>query len=449
VSYELVQLLPRLTSLWIPPLLVAFFAALYPQESSLHVVRWSLLFALLYSPVLWLVPLPFMLETPTYLYLIGGLVMIGYASSVLLQATRARRPYARLLWLSFVPVTFTATLEILAQWGVVPFTHWTPWALLCGIGGQTLVLSHRFTQAFTAVEILAEHLNRTNQAYYRFVPREFLRLLGRNDITAIELGDQSQQEMTVLFADVRGFTSLSEQMTPRENFAFINTLMGGISPLIREHHGFIDKYIGDGIMALFPRCPEDALQAAVAMRQRLNTFNAARESQGHHPIRLGIGIHVGSLMLGTVGEPQRMDGTVIADVVNAASRLESLTKRYGVMLIVSEQVWRALDHAEQYSARRLGVVRAKGKRDPITLYEVFEGDATDGAQLKRQTRAEFETGLRHFKDGEFALAQQAFAQVLSAHPQDPAALYYHKQSEFYSTHAPPPDWDGIEVSTEK
>jgi two-component system sensor histidine kinase ChiS len=162
-----------------------------------------------------------------------------------------------------------------------------------------------------------------------------------------------------------------------------------------------------------------------------------------------MGIHTGVLMLGTVGEPQRMDGTVIADAVNAAARLENLTKRYGVMLIVSEPVLRTLEDGARAGARLLGAVRVKGKRDAITLYEVFEGDPAESAQLKRQTRADFETGLQHFKSGEFALAQQAFAHVLSAHPQDPAALYYHKQSEFYGTHAPPSDWDGIEVLTEK
>jgi two-component system sensor histidine kinase ChiS len=394
-------------------------------------------------------PLPFVLETPTYLYLAGVLAMILYAFSVLARAAYARRPDAWLLWSSFLPVTISATLEIFAQWQVAPVSHWTPWALLLAIGGQMFALSRRFTQAFAAIEAFAERLERTNRAYYRFVPREFLRLLGREDITAIELGDQSQHEMTVLFADVRGFTSLSERMTPRENFTFINTLFGGISPLIREHHGFIDKYMGDGIMALFPRYPDDALKAALAMRQRLDEFNATRVAQQQSPIRMGIGIHVGVLMLGTVGEPQRMDGTVIADTVNAAARLESLTKRYGVMLIVSEPVLHALGDGARDGVRWLGAVRVKGKRDSITLYEVFEGDPAESAQLKRQTRADFETGLQHFKDGEFTLAQQAFTRVLSAHPQDPAALYYRKQSEFYCAHAPPPDWDGIEVLTEK
>jgi two-component system sensor histidine kinase ChiS len=321
--------------------------------------------------------------------------------------------------------------------------------MLLAIGGQTFVLSRRFTQTFAAIEAFAERLERANRAYYRFVPREFLRLLGRDDIVSIELGDQSQHEMTVLFADVRGFTSLSERMTPRENFSFINTLFGGISPLIREHHGFIDKYMGDGIMALFPRYPDDALKAALAMRRRLDEFNATRVAQQQQPIRMGIGIHVGVLMLGTVGEPQRMDGTVIADVVNAASRLESLTKRYGVMLIVSEQILRALDHAENYGVRWLGAVRVKGRRAPITLYEVFEGDPVESAQLKRQTRADFETGLQHFKRGEFVAAQALFAHVLQQHSHDSAAAYYREQAKFYCMRGTPPDWDGVEMLLEK
>ena len=131
-------------------------------------------------------------------------------------------------------------------------------------------------RAYETIEQQAQALERISRAYYRFVPQAFLQLLGKRDITTVELGDQIQRTMTVLFVDVRGFTALSESMTPEENFTFINRLLRHLGPLIRDHHGFIDKYLGDGIMALFPSSRPMPLHAACAMRKTLRRFNASR-----------------------------------------------------------------------------------------------------------------------------------------------------------------------------
>jgi class 3 adenylate cyclase len=133
--------------------------------------------------------------------------------------------------------------------------------------------------------------------------------------------------MSILFSDIRSFTTLSESMMPDENFAFINAYLERMGPVIRDHNGFIDKYIGDAIMALFKNA-DDALRAGLAMLDTLDQFNAGRRAAGQQPIAIGIGINTGSLMLGTIGERHRMDGTVISDAVNLAARVESLTKDY-------------------------------------------------------------------------------------------------------------------------
>ncbi len=123
-------------------------------------------------------------------------------------------------------------------------------------------------------------LTSLNAVYERFVPREFLSLLGKKSILEISLGDQIKQKMTVMFADVRGWTTLSESMSPRENFNFINAYLQWVSPVIKEHHGFIDQYYGDGVMALFPGTADDAVQAAIAMHAAVKNFNSQREQQG-------------------------------------------------------------------------------------------------------------------------------------------------------------------------
>ncbi|MEG3972906.1 AAA family ATPase, partial [Microcoleus sp. T2B6] len=165
-----------------------------------------------------------------------------------------------------------------------------------------------------------------NQAYERFVPNQFLQFLDKSSIIDVELGDQVQLEMSVLFSDIRDFTTLSETMTPKDNFRFINSYLSRMEPVINENNGFIDKYIGDAIMALFSGEANNAVKAGIAMLHCLVEYNQNRANSGYGPIQIGIGINTGTLMLGTVGGQNRMEGTVISDAVNLASRVESLTK---------------------------------------------------------------------------------------------------------------------------
>jgi len=154
----------------------------------------------------------------------------------------------------------------------------------------------------------AELTSSLNAIYERFVPREFLSLLGKKSILEISLGDQIKQKMTVMFADVRDWTTLSESMSPRENFNFINAYLQWVSPVIKEHHGFIDKYLGDGVMALFPGSADDAVQAAIALHAAIDNFNNQREQNGLQPIAIGVGLHIGDLMLGIIGNEDRLQG---------------------------------------------------------------------------------------------------------------------------------------------
>ena len=176
-------------------------------------------------------------------------------------------------------------------------------------------------------------------SYARFVPKQFLTNLGKTSILDVKLGDQISKEMTVMFSDIRSFTDLSEKMTPEENFNFINSYLSRMSPIIQNHHGYIDKFMGDGIMALFDGMPDNALNAAIAMQKHIVVYNLHRDSQGYEPIRIGIGMHTGRLMLGAIGGIERMEGTVISDSVNLGSRIEGLTKIYGIKIAISEKTF--------------------------------------------------------------------------------------------------------------
>ncbi|GIX06875.1 MAG: hypothetical protein KatS3mg115_1278 [Candidatus Poribacteria bacterium] len=304
-------------------------------------------------------------------------------------------------------------------------------------------------RAHEELKFLYEELQRMNAAALRFVPREFLHLLGQANVYAVELGDFVQRDLTILFSDIRDFTTLSEGMTPEETFRFINRYLGEVGPCIRTCRGFIDKYMGDGIMALFPESPEDAVQAAIKMKSTLQEYNRRREAQGQHPIRTGIGIHSGFAMLGTVGEPERMDGTVISDAVNAASRLEALTKYYGADAILSARSWEGVQHPERYHVRFLGRAQVKGRAQPLIIYELLDAAPEPERELKLKTRERFEEGLQLYYARDFAEASVAFHSVLRMNPSDLAARLYLERAATYLVHGVPEGWNGVEVFTNK
>ena len=191
----------------------------------------------------------------------------------------------------------------------------------------------------------------------------------------VRLGDGIEREMTVLVQRRALVHDALRGMSPGETFGFINDLLAHTGPVVREYGGIVDKYVGDAIMALFPGPTDDALQRGdrdAARGRGATTASAPRADLP--PIAVGVGLHRGSLMLGTIGEAERMDGTVIADAVNVASRVEGLTKYFGAPILVTESVYAALSDPSRYAMRYLGRVPVKGKLNEIGIYEVLDAE---------------------------------------------------------------------------
>jgi len=248
--------------------------------------------------------------------------------------------------------------------------------ILAVVGRRSTLLLKRQIDVQEVAERYADTLKRVNESLERFIPREFLGFLGKDNILEIGLGDWTECEMTIFFLDIRDFTVLSESMSPRDNFRFLNSFLRTFGPIIRTHGGFVDKYPGDGIMALYPGIPDDALRAALEMRTKLLDYNAGRAEGGYAPIRVGIGIHSGPLMLGTIGENNRMDSAVISDTVAAASRLEALNKKFGTDILFSGDTLRRLSRPEVFSSRLLAEEAVKGKAGAVQVFELLGAAAT-------------------------------------------------------------------------
>ncbi len=296
-----------------------------------------------------------------------------------------------------------------------------------------------------------------NAVASKFVPNAFIHSLGRKDIMDVKLGDAVAQDVTVMFSDIRDYASLSETMTPEENFRFVNAFNQRMGPVIQDNQGFVNQYLGDAIMALFKESPTDGLRAAVQMQKTLRLYNEERKEKALPPIRIGIGLHSGPLVMGIIGDDQRMDAATISDTVNTASRIESLTKYFKVNILLSEESLRqiqveAANHSQltdSFHFRFLGEVQLKGKQEPTGIYECFDGDQPDIIRKKTESFALFDQAMQMYFSRQFDLSTLAFEKALTIHPEDQTAQHFLEKSRASQVNGVSSEWTGIEVMTFK
>ncbi|HBB32252.1 MAG TPA: adenylate/guanylate cyclase domain-containing response regulator [Cyanobacteria bacterium UBA8803] len=221
-----------------------------------------------------------------------------------------------------------------------------------------------------------------SEKFRLFVPEQYLDRIAPQGVESIQLGNAREEEITVLFCDIRGFTTIAESQSTMETFKWLNAFFTHMSQAVAACHGFVDKFLGDALLAVFDR-PEhhaaDALTAALLMQDRLNQFNGDRGAYNlKSPINIGIGIHTGLGLIGTVGSDQRMDSTVIGDVVNTAARLEELTKSYKCNILasnttiehISTRVTMTQLETQFFESRWVDRITPRGKQQALDLYEI-------------------------------------------------------------------------------
>ena len=250
-----------------------------------------------------------------------------------------------------------------------------------------------------SLETLFNEKDKAEKFYYKFVPQKFKEYLGKENISDLELGDASTRDLTVLFCDIRSFSINSEIMTAKENFAFVNTVYGKAGPIIRENNGFIDKYIGDAIMALFENS-DDAVKAGCELYRAIVLDPKTAEELSVSSINIGIGLHSGMAMVGIVGESERLSGTVISDTVNLSSRLESLTKQYKTAMLISKDTLDRMADPESVNLRYLGMVQVAGVNEVKSVYEVLDCLPDEEKQKRSANADDFREAIRLFHLGQ-------------------------------------------------
>jgi adenylate cyclase len=254
-----------------------------------------------------------------------------------------------------------------------------------------------------------------------------------------------KRNLTVLFSDVRGFTTISEGMDPRQLSDLMNAFLTPMTEIIHRNRGTIDKYMGDAIMAFWGAPVEDqshaehALTTAMEMIAELTSLRPEYIANGWPEIKIGVGLNTGEMNVGNMGSEFRMAYTVLGDVVNLGSRLEGLTKEYGVDVIISEST---LAECSGWVARELDIVRVKGKKKPVRIYEPICREQQLEPSLKQELVL-YNEALKRFRRQDWDGAEMQFISLSNEHPASKIYRLYIKRITSYRKQPPAADWDGV------
>ncbi len=284
--------------------------------------------------------------------------------------------------------------------------------------------------------------------FQKYVPTEVINSVLNLSSDSMLIG--AEQNVTLLFADIRSFTSISEKLAADELVLALNAYFNDMVSVITKYNGTIDKFIGDAIMAIYgapvqrASDPENSVRSAIEMIQALEGFNRHQKETGKTPFKIGIGVNTGSAVVGNIGSEQKINYTVIGDTVNLASRLEGLTKKYKTPIIISDFTRSAIP-AGKFYYRVVDRVRVKGKNKPVKIFTpFFPGDAEKLMTFFEQ----YHKALNFYTKGDFVTAQRKFEDLIQQKKDDYLCFIYKERCEYYQAN-PPETWDGVETWNEK
>jgi len=355
------------------------------------------------------------------------------------------------LWLPFLGPLWSALLTagLLAVSGGINYLAWRS-GLVLPLASQMLLFPALY--AFNAsYGFLVE--SRTKRQitglFGQYVPPQIVSTMSK-DPEHFTMEAESR-EMTVLFTDVVGFTSISEKLTPKELATFMNEYLTAMTAIIYGHGGTVDKYIGDAIMAFWgaplhdPDHAQHAVEAAVAMRKRMVTLQREMTVQGFPEIKIGIGVNSGQMRVGNMGSSFRVAYTVMGDAVNLASRLEGLTRQYDTWIIAGETT-RGL--IEGYVWRELDLVRVKGKNEPVAIFEPCGTEALLAKNYRDDIKL-FNTMIMLYRTAQWAAAENILHELIAHKPDRKLYQLYLKRVQQYQQEPPPEGWNGVCTFTTK
>lgn len=367
--------------------------------------------------------------------------------ALLVTRLRKRRMQFEGSWiisLGMIPLSLTGAywllilLDVASEpWDFRDFP--TPfYAMLLLMISMSVFLARDFARTNRNLETQLLNVRRTRDVFGLFVPEPVLDKIAKEGLESIKLGGAEEGVATILFTDIRSFTAIAEKLSPNETLAFLNEFMRRMQPVIHQHSGFINQFVGDEIMAIFYLAghQEQAIEAAIAMRKTLDQHNRERLESGEPPIDIGVGVNTGKVIWGTIGSEVRMESAIIGDTVNLASRLQNLTKQYGVGVLVSESAFRELSNPEKFCHREIDVAHVRGKTRSVVIYEFFDSDPEPIKAQKSACLSLYNRGLYYFHAEDWQQAGALFEECLKIYPEDPISHLYLERCQAQLENSP-------------
>ena len=349
--------------------------------------------------------------------------------------------------LAFVPGTFTGLVAFAGTSGLFSLVNYL--AFTNGLRDMTVIypmlgigLTYLGSEAWRNL-VVEKKGRQLKKAFSNYVSPDLVREIEKHPDKLVLGGEQ--REISILFSDIRGFTTVSESLTPPELVTLLNEYLSPMTRIVLDEKGTLDKFIGDAVMAIFnapldvPDHAGHACTAAVRMLEELQKLNRGFAERGMHTLDIGVGINTGPAVVGNMGADIRFDYTAIGDSVNLASRLEGLNKYYGSHILVSEDTRNRVEDG-RFTFREVDRVKVKGKHLPIVMYELMI--------VNQKILPEFMSALEQYRNRQFARAQQLFDQLVRDYADGPSKLYSSRCAE-YLEEPPPEDWDGVYTAKSK
>lgn len=422
------------------PLLMFFFLAWRFQFN----IRWLkrlMVAASVFVGLQSLMPLEYLLRHPGFITERDLWVQLGFLISLYVVAWAAwrKKPGSTILVIGVLAVVLGAIVAFVRR-----DSMW-------GFSGAALFITMMTISLSSEMSRIQHEVRSMLDVFRLFVPEPVLERIAKLGLQSIRLGGAEEGIATILFIDIKSFTSVAERLSPNQTLDFLNAFMRRMQPLISARGGFINQFVGDEIMAIFHRSDHAvaAVDTAIALQRELESYNEQRKMRGEVPIEVGIGMNTGGIIWGTIGSEVRMESAVIGDPVNLASRLQNLTRLYGATILGSDHLLRQIPDMSKYAYREVDIVQVKGKTEAVAVYEFFDGDLEPVRSQKQLTVAPFMEGIVRFRANEWEPAEALFATCLEVCPGDSIARIYIERCRTMRLSPPGIGWNGVTVQKEK
>ena len=368
-------------------------------------------------------------EVSTFLlgyYQVFALFCVSYIISIAIIGLKKKKEFSVWIFIATSVLFLFGVYDLFIALGIISGDFFIQIGTVFAVIILSIMVLDDYSGSINKIEDLSVEMKLINRSLIRFVPDQIVELLNKKSITDVKLGDNVELTMPILSIDIRSFTHTSEKLAPNQVFELLNEYFALVAPIVRKYNGVITKYLGDGFFALFPDGANSALLCGIDIQKAIRDNSIAVPNSS--PIKIGIGIDMGDILLGIIGNSTRMDSIIISNSYHIAEVLQESTKKYSSYMIISDRIYEALNDISEHYIRPIQRVKNSSNKETF-LYEVYDCDDGFIRDLKYSSQGYMEKALKALSNEGVGSAAKYFDKVLSIFPDDPVSLYYKKMFE--------------------